>query len=126
MGVPGSYAHSSAALLGVSGSYAHSSAALLGVSGSYANSSAALWECRAHMHIQHPLQCGEFLTFPSICFLPVVYVFSHAQGAGQEGAAARKLVRRFARSVRMPARLPKLCPLYRSTHQTHQATTVLH
>ena len=32
---------------------------------------------------------GEFLTFPSICFLPVVYVFSHAQGAGQEGAAAR-------------------------------------
>ena len=29
---------------------------------------------------------GEFLTFPSICFLPVVYVFSHA---GQEGAAAR-------------------------------------
>ena len=32
---------------------------------------------------------GEFLTFPSICFLPVVYVFSHAQGAGQEVAAAR-------------------------------------
>ena len=49
---------------------------------------------------------GECVTFPSICFLPVVYVFSHAQGEGQEGGQLREqLVRRSARNVRTPARL---------------------
>ena len=52
---------------------------------------------------------GEFLT--SICFLPVVYVFSHAQGARQEGAAARTacatILSTTARSVGTPTRLPR-------------------
>ena len=42
------------------------------------------WECCAHLHFQL-LLCWESLIFPSICFLPVVYVFSHARGEWQEG-----------------------------------------
>ena len=42
------------------------------------------WDCRAHMRI-HLLLCWECLILPSVCSLPVVYLFSHAQGEWQEG-----------------------------------------
>ena len=74
------------------------------------------WECRAYMDIHFCCFVGstEFTCTYSICcyvldlplylFLPVVYVFSHEQGDGQEWMAARPpLLRRSARSVRVPS-----------------------
>ena len=70
---------------------------------------------------------GACLTFPSICFLPVVYVFSHAQGERPErGSCANSLcdALRGAFGHQHDWRR-KLSTLYRSTARlTQQATTV--
>ena len=151
----------SAAMLGVPWSYARSSAALLWVTCSFAHLLICSFICRsignaglicsficrpignaglicsficcsigiALLSCTYSVCCNvvECLTFPSICLFPVVYVFSHAQCEGQEGCSCANsclcdgLRGSFGRQHdwrRKPS------PLYRSTARlTHQATT---